>query len=140
MLRRWGWCSKVVCSESDTKGVRVALLSGIETVFFQVCNMNRSVAFYEGVLGLTLRRRETNDWAEFEVGNGELALAGELAIPPKQGGGTVVFKCEDVHTLQKALRAADAQVDDIEDMGEALSLEFADPDGNRLVALQPQSV
>ncbi len=115
----------------------MALVSGIETVFFQVCNMDRAIAFYQGVLGLALGRREGNDWAEFSVGGAEIALAGELAIPPKQGGATVVFKCEDVTALQTHLRAANAVTDDIEDMGDALSLEFNDPDGNRLVALQP---
>jgi predicted enzyme related to lactoylglutathione lyase len=115
----------------------VALITGIETVFYQVCNMERSIVFYEGVLGLTLRRRETNDWAEFELPNGELALAGELAIPPKQGGATLVLQTSEIETLKSELRAAGGQVGDIEDMGGALSLEFTDPDGNRLVALQP---
>lgn len=115
----------------------MALITGIETVFYQVCNMERSIAFYEGVLGLTLRRRESGDWAEFELPNGELALAGELAIPPKQGGGTIVLQTGEIETLRAHLKAAGGQVGEIEDMGGALSLEFTDPDGNRLVVLQP---
>lgn len=115
----------------------MALITGIETVFYQVCNMERSIAFYEGVLGFTLKRREANDWVEFDLGNGELALAGELAIPPKQGGGTLVLRTSDVSTLRDRLSEAGGQVGDVEDMGGAMSLEFTDPDGNRLVALQP---
>lgn len=115
----------------------MALVSGIETIFYQVCNMERSIAFYEGVLGMALRRRESNDWAEFDLGGIDLALSGELAIPPKQGGATVVLRSDDVNALRAALLTAGGQVGDLEDMGGALSLEFTDPDGNRLVALQP---
>ena len=35
----------------------MALISGIETVYYRVCSMNKSVAFYEGVLGLPLKKR-----------------------------------------------------------------------------------
>ncbi len=44
--------------------------------------MNRSVAFYEGVLGLEMSQRAGNDWAQFTVGNTEIGLFGELATPP----------------------------------------------------------
>ena len=111
-------------------------LSGIETVFYQVCNMERSVEFYGTVLGLPLRRREGNDWAEFELGRGELALAGELATAPHGGGATVVMTCDDATAFEAHLAAHDVQRGKVEDMGGALSLDFYDPDGNQLVALQ----
>ena len=54
------------------------LFDGIELVFYQVCDMDRSVDFYERVLGLTLVGRAGSDLAQFDVGGAELSLTGEL--------------------------------------------------------------
>lgn len=109
---------------------------GVETVYYRICNMDRSVAFYEGVLGLTLRRREGRDWAEFDVGGVDLALEGELATAPHQGGATVVLRTRDVRALEGHLAEHRVQRGQVEDLGGALLLEFYDPDGNRLMAMQ----
>lgn len=114
----------------------MALISGIETVYYRICNMDRSVAFYEGVLGLPLRNRAGNDWAEFDLGNGDLALEGELATAPHQGGATVVLKSDDIHALEAVLRENKTAMRDVEDLGGSWLLEFFDPDGNRLIAMQ----
>ncbi len=114
----------------------MALIEGVDVVFYGVCNMDRSVSFYEGVLGLDLSQRAGNDWAQFTVGGTELGLFGELATAPHQGGATVTFRVGDIRALDAALDAAGAKRDPIEDMGGALSMEFLDPDGNRLVAVQ----
>ena len=117
-------------------GVTVALISGIETVYYRIANMNRAVAFYQDVLGLPLKNRAANDWAEFDVGNGELALEGELATAPHQGGATVVFKSDDLHALAAKLKDNSVKMGEVEDLGGSLLLEFYDPDGNRLIAMQ----
>jgi len=117
-------------------GVFVALISGIETVYYRIANMNRAVAFYTDVLGLTLKNRAANDWAEFDVGNGELALEGELATAPHQGGATVVFKSDDLRALAAKLKENSVKMGEVEDLGGSLLLEFYDPDGNRLIAMQ----
>ncbi len=115
----------------------MALISGIETIYYRICNMNAAVAFYEGVLGLTLKNRAGNDWAEFAVGNGELALEGELATRPHQGGATVVFQTEDIDALEATLTANKSPKGEVEDLGHSKLLEFYDPDGNKLIAMQP---
>ncbi len=114
----------------------MGLIEGVDVVFYGVCNMERSVAFYEGVLGLELSQRAGNDWAQFTVGGTELGLFGELATAPHQGGATVTFRVGDIAGFEAVLEAAGAKKDPIEDMGGALSLEFLDPDGNRLMAVQ----
>ena len=114
----------------------MGLIEGVDVVFYGVCNMERSVAFYEGVLGLELGQRAGNDWAQFSVGGTEIGLFGELATAPHQGGATVTFRVGDIAGFEAALEAAGAKKDPIEDMGGALSMEFLDPDGNRLVAVQ----
>lgn len=114
----------------------MGLIEGVDVVFYGVCNMERSVAFYEGVLGLELSQRAGNDWAQFTVGGTEIGLFGELATAPHQGGATVTFRVSDIAGFEASLEAAGAKKDPIEDMGGALSMEFLDPDGNRLVAVQ----
>jgi catechol 2,3-dioxygenase-like lactoylglutathione lyase family enzyme len=116
----------------------VGLIDGVDVVFYGVCNMERSVAFYEGVLGLELSQRAGNDWAQFSVGGTEIGLFGELATAPHQGGATVTFRVSDIRAVEAALEAAGGSRDPIEDMGGALSMEFTDPDGHRLVAVEIQ--
>lgn len=114
----------------------MALLAGIDTVYYRICNMEKAIAFYEGVLGLTLKNRAGNDWAEFDVGGYDLALEGELATNPHQGGATVVFRTDDADALDAHLAANNVTRGEVEDLGGAKLLEFFDPDGNRLIAMQ----
>lgn len=116
----------------------MALIEGVDVVFYGICNMDRAIAFYEGVLGLELSHRAGNDWAQFSVGGTELGLFGELATSPHQGGATVTFRVPDIRALEAALDASGAKRDPVEDMGGALSMEFLDPDGNKMVAVEVQ--
>src|SRR4029077_17277888 len=97
--------------------------------------MDRAIAFYEGVLGLELKRREGNDWAELSVGGVDIALEGELATRPHPGGATVVLRTADINALQARLEESSVQRSAIEDLGGSLLLEFFDPDGNRLMPM-----
>ena len=115
----------------------MGLIAGIDTVFYQVCNMDRAVAFYTGTLGLELERREGNDWAELKAGAISLALSGELAVAPQKGGATVVLRTARLDELAGALKSAGTQMGQIEDMGGARMLDVYDPDGNQLVILEP---
>lgn len=114
-----------------------SLFEGIDTVFYQVCDMDRAIGFYEGVLGLPLLRREGRDWAELKAGDTVLSLSGELATKPHQGGATVVLRASDIAAVDARLAQSGVQRGPIEDMGGARMLQFFDPDGNEIVALQP---
>lgn len=117
----------------------MSLFSGMDTVFYQVCSMDRAVAFYEGVLELPLLRREGNDWAELDAGQVTLALSGELATRPHQGGATVVLSTSDIDAVHRHLGANEVQRGPVEDMGGARMIQFHDPDGNEILAIQPVS-
>ena len=114
----------------------MALLQGIETVYYRICNMDNAIAFYTNVLGLTLKNRDANDWAEFDVGGYDLALEGELATRPHQGGATVVFRTDDIAALDAHLATHTVNRREVEDLGGAKLLEFYDLDGNRIIAMQ----
>lgn len=114
----------------------MTLFSGIDTVFYQVCSMDRSLEFYQDVLGLPLIRREGNDWSELRAGTFTLALSGELATRPHPGGATVVLATDDIEAVAKRLADNRVQCGPIEEMGAARMIQFFDPDGNELVAMQ----
>ena len=115
----------------------MSLFDGVDVVFYQVCSMDRAVEFYSGVLGLELIRREGNDWTELRAGDTVIALSGELATRPHQGGATVILRASDITAVDRRLGEHDVQRGRIEDMGGAKMLQFFDPDGNEIVALQP---
>ena len=114
----------------------MALIQGIETVYYRICNMEKAVEFYGGVLGLTLKNRAGNDWAEFDVGGYDLALEGELATRPHQGGAVVVFRADDIDALDAHLATHEVQRGDVEGLEGSKLIEFYDPDGNKLIAMQ----
>ena len=70
----------------------MSLFDGVDVVFYQVCSMDKAVDFYNGILGLEVLRREGNDWTELRAGDTVLALSGELATRPHQGGATVILR------------------------------------------------
>ncbi len=115
----------------------MSLFDGVDVVFYQVCSMDRAIEFYSGVLGLELIRREGNDWTELRAGDTVIALSGELATRPHQGGATVILRASDIAAVDRRLGENDVQRGRIEDMGGAKMLQFFDPDGNEIVALQP---
>ena len=115
----------------------MSLFHGVDVVFYQVCSMDRAVEFYSGVLGLEVIRREGNDWTELRAGDTVIALSGELTTRPHQGGATVILRAGDISAVDRALGEHDVQRGRIEDMGGAKMLQFFDPDGNEIVALQP---
>ncbi len=114
----------------------MALFDGIDTVFYQVCSMDAAIDFYEGTLGLKLMRREGNDWAEFEAGGSVLAVSGELATRPHQGGAKVVLGTSDIDGVESHLAQAGVKRGPVQDLGGARMIEFYDPDGNELIAIQ----
>jgi catechol 2,3-dioxygenase-like lactoylglutathione lyase family enzyme len=115
----------------------MSLFSGVDVVFYQVCSKDRAIEFYSGVLGLEVLRREGNDWTELQAGDTVIALSGELATRPHQGGATVILSTQDIDEVHRVLGESGAQRGRIEDMGGAKMLQFFDPDGNEIVALQP---
>ena len=49
----------------------------------------------------------------------------------------MVLRASDIAAVEARLAESGVQRGPIEDMGGALTLQFHDPDGNELVALQP---
>ena len=111
----------------------------IDHVWFWVRDMDRAVAFYGEALGLAMRMRHDDDWAEFHAGGARIGLHGagehEGEIPH---GGTAVFVVEDLDLVKAALEERGVTFE--EHLGEvpgyARYASFADPDGNSMQIIE----
>lgn len=105
------------------------MIGPLDHVYYWTRDMDAAVAFYQDVVGLSLVRRDGNEWAEFEAGPVRLALHGSEAAV---ASGTAVFRVEDLEqarwTLEQRGAAFDEYVGEVE--GLARFATFRDPDGN----------
>src|SRR5919197_1951697 len=82
------------------------VVRSLDHVYYWVTDMDRAVAFYRDVLGLTLSRREANAWAVFDAGGRMFALHGAIeGRPVAPGGAAAVFDVADLDAAKAALAA-----------------------------------
>ncbi len=105
------------------------MIGPIDHVYYWTRNMDAAVAFYADVVGLTLVRRDGDEWAEFEAGPVRLALHGSDSAV---ASGTVVFRVEDLDETRWTLEQRGVRFDDYvgEVEGFARFATFRDPDAN----------
>jgi CreA protein len=112
------------------------VIGPLDHVYYWVRDMDVAVAFYADVVGLKLARRAGNEWAEFDAGPVRLALHG--AEDPQPGGGTAVFRVDDLDAARWQLEQRGAHFD--EHVGEvegfARFATFRDPDGNAVQLIE----
>ena len=78
-------------------------LRGLDHVWFWVTDMDRSVRYYEEQLGLGLRVRHGDEWAELEAGAIHIGLHGARSEGNVPHGGTAVFRVDDLDLAKTAL-------------------------------------
>ena len=115
-----------------------SVVRSLDHVYYWVSDMERSVAFYRDVLGLSLVRRDGESWAVFDVDGRMLALHGAIeGRPVAPGGAAVVFEVDDLDVAQALLGgrgvvfAHEGQVE-----GYARFASFHDPDANTLQLIE----
>jgi predicted enzyme related to lactoylglutathione lyase len=107
----------------------------IGNVFYRAADMDSAVRFYTDVLGLSLKFRDGDQWAAFDVGGGTLALEGGSAGGP--GGATVSLRVEGLSELVDNLRARGATITDITQGPHEHRATLTDPAGNLIVLYEP---
>lgn len=82
------------------------MIKKIAFTFYPVTDIQRARAFYEEALGLTVSDNYEDQWIEFEVGGGVLALSSMVpnVRPAADAGGSVAFEVDDVDALVAKLR------------------------------------
>jgi catechol 2,3-dioxygenase-like lactoylglutathione lyase family enzyme len=105
------------------------MIGPLDHVYYWTRDMDAAVAFYEDVVGLSLVRRDGNEWAEFEAGPVRLALHGSETAA---ASGTAVFRVDDLDRARWTLEERGATFDEFvgEVEGLARFATFRDPDGN----------
>ena len=114
----------------------------VDDVFFNVDDMEKSVAFYRDTLGLPVKYQSA-DWVEFDAGNVTIALRRFGSGPegrPELGvgeGATLVFEVEDIEKATAELEAKDVKlIGGLFEYGSVRLAAFADLNGNVLQIYQ----
>lgn len=102
---------------------------------YPVADMTRARAFYTGVLGLTETANWSDEWIEFDVGAGTLALSSAMPdAQPGARGGAAALETPDFDAAVAHLKAHGVRFAfEPADTGVCRFARFLDPDGNHLV-------
>lgn len=109
----------------------------LDTIWCEVTDMERSIAFYRDLLGLTCAY-ESPYYTSFDLGNGvKLGLHPSKTPPGERKGWVIAFLTADVVALRAQLESAGAIVlPGYHDIPRGVVMDLRDPDGNRLQATQ----
>lgn len=91
-----------------------------------------TVAFYRDVLGADVQS-ESEQWARIRLGGVDLGIH---ASPAGYEGWMPAFRVADVTVVRAAIEAAGREFRDYHDIPGGVSLQFRDPAGNWLAAIQ----
>jgi predicted enzyme related to lactoylglutathione lyase len=112
--------------------------------FYHVTDWQRAKKFYGETLGLPVAAFITDEvgWMEFgEKDGARLAISlwrGPDPVPPRNGGGTVVFEVPDAAQAVAELRKRGVKCDDLEAVPDMVTFAtFYDPEGNQFQVAGP---
>jgi catechol 2,3-dioxygenase-like lactoylglutathione lyase family enzyme len=113
------------------------MIGSLDHIYYWTRDMDRAVAFYTEVIGLSLVRREGSEWAELDAGSVRFALH-HTEDDGAASSGTVVLRVDDLDaarwTLEERGAVFDAFVGEV--AGYARFATFRDPDGNPVQILE----
>jgi predicted enzyme related to lactoylglutathione lyase len=112
-------------------------ISEIAFACYPVTDMARARSFYEGILGLTAamdHKMEDEQWVEYEIGAGTLAISNAPGIKPSKDGCSVALEVDDFNRAIAELRAANIELHFGPIETPVCHIAFIrDPDGNPIV-------
>ncbi|AIE86249.1 VOC family protein [Fimbriimonas ginsengisoli] len=112
------------------------MVQGLNTLICQISDMDRAVAFYRDVLGLS-PRLVTPYWSDFMLGPIRLGLHPKFRGEASGGGWIVGVEVADLKALRTRLSEAGYPTDHpYHETPLGVVVDFADPDGNPLQAIQ----
>jgi catechol 2,3-dioxygenase-like lactoylglutathione lyase family enzyme/RimJ/RimL family protein N-acetyltransferase len=114
------------------------VVRSLDHVYYWVADMDRAVAFYRDVLGLSPVRREGGSWAVFDIGGRMFALHGAVeGRPVGPGGAAAVFDVDDLDAAKAILAGRGVEFDHEGDVaGYGRFASFRDPDGNAVQIIE----
>ena len=121
----------------------MSLFSGVDVVFYQVCSMDKAVAFYSGLLGMPEVPKPghlvSRGGCWFRAGQFQIHLGVEQDFRPARKAHPALL-VKDLGALQARLEAAGADVATDEPFPGFDRIYVYDPFGNRIELLQPDGV
>ncbi len=113
------------------------MIKSIGIALCQVWDMDRAVTFYRDLLGMTPGVMSPY-WSDLTIGNFKVGLHPPFAEGPKEvGRGWILgIEVDDLQSLRAALEAAGTVCAPYHDVPGGCVMDFADPDGNPLEAMQ----
>jgi catechol 2,3-dioxygenase-like lactoylglutathione lyase family enzyme len=116
------------------------MAGGAATIY--VSTLDHAIDFYTSALGLPLRTRIGDEWAEIDAGRGLVIGLHPARVPSTPAPGTVgainieLAVTEPIETVVAALTARGVKVDPIQSYENVRLATFYDPDGNPLLLAQ----
>jgi len=109
------------------------------TVSMPVSDLDKAIAWYEGVLGFSLLYRlDDMGWCEMKSPVANVNVGLSVVEQPNPGGATPTFGVSDISVAKASLEAAGVRID-----GDVITIEgmvklitFYDPDDNALMFFQ----
>ena len=114
------------------------MIKTLSVAICEVSDMDRAVAFYEGVLDGKVGHKSPY-WTDVQLGGIRLGLHPAFGKSTAGGGGgwVLCFEVEDLNEFAAAVRAAGVWTsDDYHDTPTGTLMDFKDPDGNLMQAMQ----
>jgi predicted enzyme related to lactoylglutathione lyase len=111
------------------------MVKRISTFICFTSNMDRSVAFYRDRLGLT-PGMVSAWWSTFPIGDTQIGLHPPFDDRPAGSGWVLGLEVDDLATLRQQLESAGVTCAPYHDIPGGCVMDFADPDGNAIQAMQ----
>jgi catechol 2,3-dioxygenase-like lactoylglutathione lyase family enzyme len=108
----------------------------LRQIILPTADLDASIAFYEEVLGLSLKFRNGDHYAALATGDVTIALVGHDDRDP-EAGVAPALRTDAVEPLTERLRAAGCAVEGPFAGGHESRIELRDPSGNPLVIYAP---
>jgi catechol 2,3-dioxygenase-like lactoylglutathione lyase family enzyme len=109
----------------------------IDKIGLYVTDYHRSLIFYRDALNLHVAwENEAEGHAGFQVGHNLLVIQHD-ADRADEGGARIYFTIDDLEDLQQKVRAAGINASDVHEYDGFRTVDFTDPDGNRLGLFEP---
>lgn len=129
-----------VLQQPEPAAAPAPLAGGAATIY--VSSMDRAVEFYTTVLGLPLRTRIADEWAEIDAGRGLVIGLHPARVPDTPAPGTVgaigveLAVTQPIETVVAGLAARGVQAGPVVSYPNVRLATFHDPDGNPLLLAQ----